>query len=399
MANSVITVSQLNFYIRSLLEADSRLALLRVSGEISNFKEHYSSGHLYFSLKDSGGAVRCVMFRANAARLKTPLKDGMKVVALGRVSVYERDGTYQLYAEDIIPDGEGDLYAKLEEIKKRLEAEGLFDLSRKQRLPKFPQKVAVITSDTGAAVRDIINVLSRRWPLADILLCPSLVQGKDAPESLISALDRAEDSAADLIIIGRGGGSIEDLWCFNDEGLARRISRCTKPVISAVGHETDFTICDFVSDMRAPTPSAAAEIAVPDITEISASVRGYEHLIEMRTSAAIRLCDAKLSKIEAMQPFRAPTSFITERRERETARLADLMKNTLDRKLGVCEKNFVGIAAKLDSLSPLKTMARGYAVADKNGKMVKSKTELAEGDIINLRLQDGTARCEVKEVE
>lgn len=399
MANSVITVSQLNFYIRSLIEADSRLALIRVSGEISNFKEHYSSGHLYFSLKDSGGAVRCVMFRANAARLKTPLKDGMNVVVLGRVSVYERDGSYQLYAEEIIPDGEGDLYLKLEEIKKRLEAEGLFDVSRKIRLPKFPERVAVITSDTGAAVRDIINVLSRRWPLADILLCPSLVQGKDAPPSLINALDIAENSDADVIIIGRGGGSIEDLWCFNDEALARRISRCTKPVISAVGHETDFTICDFVSDMRAPTPSAAAEIAVPDIAEIMASVRGYEHLIKMRTSAVVRLSEAKLSRIEALQVFRDPKAFITEKREREAANLIDKMKNTLDRRLAIYEKNFVGVAAKLDSLSPLKTMARGYAIADKGGKTVTSKTELAAGDIITLRFGDGKSLCEVKEVE
>ncbi len=399
MANSVITVSQLNFYIRSLLESDSRLALLRVSGEISNFKEHYSSGHLYFSLKDSGGVVRCVMFKANASRLKAPLKDGMKVVALGRVSVYERDGTYQLYAEDIIPEGAGDLYAKLEEIKKRLEAEGLFDVSRKFILPKFPKIIAVITSDTGAAVRDIINVLSRRWPLADILLCPSLVQGKDAPESLISALDIAEKSAADVIIIGRGGGSIEDLWCFNDEGLARRISRCTKPVISAVGHETDFTICDFVSDMRAPTPSAAAEIAVPDIAEITASVRGYEHLIKMRTSSAIHLYDAKLSRIETMQVFRDPKAFITEKCKREAARLLDRMKNTLDKRLVICEKNFVTVVARLESLSPLKTMARGYAVANKNGKTIRSKTELAAGDIINLRLKDGKVHCEVKEVE
>ncbi len=399
MANSVITVSQLNFYIRSLIEADSRLALVRVSGEISNFKEHYSSGHLYFSLKDSGGAVRCVMFRANAARLKAPLKDGMKVVILGRVSVYERDGSYQLYAEDIIPDGEGDLYLKLEEIKKSLEDEGLFDVSRKIRLPKFPRKVAVITSDTGAAVRDIINVLSRRWPLADILLCPSLVQGKDAPPSLIGALDIAENSDADLIIIGRGGGSIEDLWCFNDEALARRISRCTKPVISAVGHETDFTICDFVSDMRAPTPSAAAEIAVPDITEIMASVRGYEHLIKMRTGSAVRLYDAKLSKIEAMQVFRNPKAFITEKREREAANLIDKMKNILHRRLANYEKAFVGAAAKLDSLSPLKTMARGYAAIDKNGKTVRSKEELSAGDIITLRLHDGKSVCEVKEVE
>lgn len=400
MANSVITVGQLNLYIRSLIEGDSRLAYVRVSGEISNFKSHYSSGHLYFSLKDSVGSVRCVMFRSNAIRLKTPLSDGMKVVALGRVSVYERDGTYQIYVEDVIPDGEGDLMLALEKIKQKLETEGLFDISRKKRLPQFPQKIAVITSDTGAAVRDVFNVLSRRWPLSDIVLCPALVQGADAPRSLISAIDAAESKTdADVIIIGRGGGSIEDLWCFNDEALARRIAKCEIPVISAVGHETDFTICDFVSDMRAPTPSAAAEIVVPDIEEIKASVFGYENLIKMRVRSAVQYSEAKLDKIMAFSEFRDPVGFMIKSRKNELENTETKVKNLIEKNILQKEKEFSNIAVKIDSLSPLKTMARGYLAATKDGKTVNSKTAVSIGDSITLRFIDGKAECEVKEVE
>lgn len=400
MANSVITVSQLNLYIRSLIESDSRLALVRVSGEISNFKAHYSSGHLYFSLKDSGGVVRCVMFRSNAMRLKTALKDGMKVVCIGRVSVYERDGNYQLYAEDIIPDGEGDLMLALEKIKQRLEGEGLFDVSRKKRLPRFPKTVAVITSDTGAAVRDIINVLSRRWPLCEIKLCPALVQGADAPKSLIAALSLAEESSgADVIIIGRGGGSIEDLWCFNDEVLARRIAACTIPVISAVGHETDFTICDFVSDMRAPTPSAAAEIAVPDIEEIRASVNGYRHIVNMRVRNSVNLYTAQLERIENAAHLKEPSGFIIKPRKDSVDRAVQNMSSIFRRQFAEKQRCFAAVAAKIDALSPLKTMARGYLSATKDGRSITAKADIAAGDRITLRLKDGRAECEVKEVE
>ncbi len=400
MANTVITVSQLNLYIRSLIEGDSRLSLVRVSGEISNFKAHYSSGHLYFSLKDSGGSVRCVMFRSNAERVKMPLRDGMRVVLIGRVSVYERDGNYQIYAEDIVADGEGELMLALEKLKVKLEAEGIFDRERKKRLPRFPSTVAVITSDTGAAVRDIFNVLSRRWPLCDIKLAPALVQGAGAPESLISALDAVEEkSNADVIIIGRGGGSIEDLWCFNDEGLARRISACSIPVISAVGHETDFTICDFVSDMRAPTPSAAAEIAVPDIEEIRASVSGYRHLIRMRTEGALKLNRLRLEKITASAKLSALTESIVSSREDELRKTEEKIKVSLEKSLLKREKNFSAVAAKIDSLSPLKTMARGYLSVTKENKAVTQKDDIKAGDSIILRLIDGKAECEVKEVE
>ena len=400
MANNVITVGQLNLYIRSLIEGDSRLTFVRVSGEISNFKAHYSSGHLYFSLKDSIGSVRCVMFRSSAARLKTPLSDGMKVILIGRVSVYERDGNYQIYVEDVIPDGEGDLMLALEKIKQKLGAEGLFDAERKKKIPTFPKKIAVITSDTGAAVRDIFNVLSRRWPLCDIVLCPALVQGAQAAKSLISAINRVEkESDADLIIIGRGGGSIEDLWCFNDEALARRIAVCEIPVISAVGHETDFTVCDFVSDLRAPTPSAAAELAVPDIEEIKASVSGYESLVKMRVRSRVSLARAELGKIMASAEFRDPVGFMIKNRETFLEKTSNGLKNSFEKDILEKENSFSKLAVRIDSLSPLKTMARGYLSATKDGKTVSSKNSVAPGDKISLRFIDGKAECEVKEVE
>lgn len=392
-----ITVSQLNFYIRSLLEGDTRLSSVSVSGEISNFKLHYGSGHIYFTLKDSGGALKCVMFRANAARLRCQLKDGMKVLCRGRVSVYERDGTYQLYAEDITPDGEGDLMAALEKIKQSLEAQGLFDVSRKKRLPRFPKTIAVITSNTGAAVRDIINVLNRRWPLARVVLVPALVQGADAPKSLISALDRAESSSgADVIIIGRGGGSMEDLWCFNDEDLARRIAKCSIPVISAVGHETDFTICDFVSDMRAPTPSAAAEIAVPDIEEMRSAVSGLAHHIKTRTSDCLRTAELKMQKVGESEAFKNPYRFIAERRTERLKLLNISIKNNFHKLFTEKEKRFSVTAATIDSLSPLKIMARGFISVQTGEKSVRSVEDFAVGDILTLRLADGRAECEVK---
>ena len=400
MAGSVITVSQLNLYVRTLLESDSRLAFIRVQGEISNLKVHYSSGHIYFTLKDSGGALRCVMFKSNASRLKIALKDGMKIVCVGRISVYERDGAYQMYAEDIIPAGEGDLMIALEKIKQKLDAEGLFNVDTKKRLPLFPKTVAVITSDTGAAVRDIFNVLARRWPICDVILCPALVQGPEAPKSLISALDSVENhTVADVIIIGRGGGSIEDLWCFNDEALARRIADCNIPVISAVGHETDFTICDFVSDMRAPTPSAAAEIAVPDIEEMRASVAGYEQLLKMRILSVVNLNQARLEKISHSAVFRDPVSCITDTRLIQVKTKYTEMKNLFDKILFEKEKSFALATARIDSLSPLKIMSRGYLAASKDGKSIRSKKELSKGDMIELRLTDGQAVCEIKEVE
>ena len=265
MDNTAISVKQLNTYVKSLIESDTRLIGISVCGEVSNFKNHYSSGHWYFTLKDSDAQIRCVMFSSYAQKTPFEVKDGMRVIVRGRVSVYERDGQYQFYAESIRPDGEGDLAEAFNRLKEKLEKEGLFSADNKRPINRFPRKIAVLTSDTGAAVRDIINITSSRYPICDILLCPVQVQGSTAAESMINMLERVYClDGIDTIIIGRGGGSLEDLWAFNDEALARKIYESPIPVISAVGHETDFTICDFVADVRASTPSHAAQLAVPD---------------------------------------------------------------------------------------------------------------------------------------
>ena len=264
-----ITVRQLNLFVRSLLDGEPRLSDVAVIGEISNFKNHYSSGHWYFTLKDNDATVRCVMFKGNAQKVKFAPSDGMQVILRARASVYEKDGQFQLYAEEMLPAGDGGIALAFEQIKQKLASEGLFDEQNKRKLPAFPNRIAVVTSDTGAAVRDIINVITRRYPLCDIMLCPVAVQGEQAVPDMLDALERIYSlSSVDLIIIGRGGGSVEDLWAFNSEALARKIYESPIPVISAVGHETDFTICDFVSDLRAPTPSAAAELAVPDFKDL-----------------------------------------------------------------------------------------------------------------------------------
>ena len=390
-----VTVRQLNAYIKSLLEGDSRLACISVSGELSNFKCNFSSGHLYFVLKDESAAIKCVMFRGNASRLRFTPKDGMQVVCRGRISLYERDGAYQLYAEDMYPAGEGDLMAALERIKARLEAEGLFSADRKKPIPKFPKRVAVITSETGAAVRDIINVLGRRYPLCEVALCPAIVQGAAAPESLISALDTVSEKGADLVIIGRGGGSAEDLWCFNDEGLARRIAAMEIPVISAVGHETDFTVCDFVSDLRAPTPSAAAELAVPDIAELKSRIAICRSGITANLEKSLRLRENGLAAIMASPVFARPADTLLTKAALHLDSLATGLDGLMTDRFHIAEKGFLATAARLEAMSPLKTMLRGYAVVEKEGANVRSVGNLNKGDSITLRLADGKAECTV----
>ena len=398
MPMTVISVKQLNLYIKSLIEADSRLAYISLRGEISNYKSHFSSGHLYFTLKDESAAIKCVMFRGNASRVNFPLKDGMKVICSGRISVFERDGIYQLYAENIFPDGEGDLLAELEKTKAKLEGEGLFDASRKKRLPKFPKKVCVITSETGAAVQDIFNILTRRYPLCDILLIPAIVQGESAPKSLINALDMASGTDSDVIIIGRGGGSAEDLWCFNDELLARKISQTEIPVISAVGHETDFTICDFVADLRAPTPSAAAELAVPDINELKADIAHYEQIINQRVNQIIILNNDKFEKLVSSNIFTDPEEKIVGKRYLMLDCVRDRLESLASKTVMTRQADFSGVAARLDVLSPVKTLLRGYAVAEKNSKTIVSVKEIEAGEKLTLRFSDGTADCTIDSV-
>ncbi len=396
MSVNTVTVGQLNLYIKSLLEGDSKLSYISIVGEISNFKAHFASGHMYFTLKDDTAALKCVMFKGNAMRLRFVPKDGMKVVCSGRVSVYERDGAYQLYAENMVPDGEGDLMAKLEKIKQKLKNEGLFDAARKRPIPKFPKKVAVITSETGAAVRDIFNVLSRRYPLSDILLCPATVQGADAPASLISALDKVYKTDSDVIIIGRGGGSIEDLWCFNDEELARKIAASPIPVISAVGHETDFTVCDFVADLRAPTPSAAAELAVPDAALLADSIFRTQRNLKTTITEKIAYREKNLSLIRCSLIFSSPEDSIISKRSLTVDRLADRMKSQFDKIITKKENDFKNKLAFLDALSPVKTLMRGFVAAEKQGRIVSSVGQLTVGDSIKLRLSDGSADCTIQ---
>ena len=334
MQRQALSVRQLNLYVRSLLEGDVRLNDVLVAGELSNFKNHYASGHLYFTLKDNDAAIRCVMFRFNAARLKFEPRDGMAVILRGKVSVYEKDGQYQFYAEDMMPDGIGDIALAFEQIKEKLQNEGLFDEDSKRPIPKFPRRIAVVTSDTGAAVRDIMNILSRRWKPAQAVLCPVAVQGENAVPDMLNTLDRLYKlSGIDLIIIGRGGGSIEDLWAFNSEELARKIYEAPVPVISAVGHETDFTICDFVADLRAPTPSAAAELAVPDISEIENQLENFKIRLKGGLEAKYNYLKLRLDNCRDSAVLKNPQNYIIDRRteylDRVTERIFNKSKVTL----------------------------------------------------------------------
>ncbi|MBQ8532976.1 MAG: exodeoxyribonuclease VII large subunit [Clostridia bacterium] len=398
MLKSALTVRQLNLYVRSLIEGDARLSNVLVSGELSNFKNHYASGHLYFTLKDREASIRCVMFRSFAERIKFKPLDGLKVVLRGRVSIYEKDGQYQFYAEEMMPEGVGDIALGFEQVKAKLEAEGLFDQSTKRPLPKFPKRIAVVTSDTGAAVKDIMNILSRRWSLAEIVLCSVAVQGEQAVPEMLSALDRLYSlSGIDVIIIGRGGGSAEDLWAFNSEQLARKIYESPVPVISAVGHETDFTICDFVADLRAPTPSAAAELAVPNINEISSKLNRYENSLKSFLENKYQFSFARLEALLNAFCMKNPTDFIVGRSYERLDRLTDKLSQAANRTLDSADRSFVSLTARLDALSPLKVLSRGYAAVSKDNGTVSSVTQAQKGDILDVSLTDGTLICVVKD--
>ena len=398
MLKSALTVRQLNLYVRSLIEGDARLSNVLVSGELSNFKNHYASGHLYFTLKDREASIRCDMFRSFAERIKFKPLDGLKVVLRGRVSIYEKDGQYQFYAEEMLPEGVGDIALGFEQVKAKLETEGLFDQSTKRPLPKFPKRIAVVTSDTGAAVKDIMNILSRRWSLAEIVLCSVAVQGEQAVPEMLSALDRLYSlSGIDVIIIGRGGGSAEDLWAFNSEQLARKIYESPVPVISAVGHETDFTICDFVADLRAPTPSAAAELAVPDINEISSKLNRYENSLKSFLENKYQFSFARLEALLNAFCMKNPTDFIVGRSYERLDRLTDKLSQAANRTLDSADRSFVSLTARLDALSPLKVLSRGYAAVSKDNGTVSSVTQAQKGDILDVSLTDGTLICVVKD--
>ncbi len=395
----VISVSQLNRYVKSLLEGDRNLAAVHISGEISNFTHHYKSGHLYMSLKDENATVKAVMFKGHASKLVFRPEDGMRVIVKARVSLYENTGAFQIYIEEMQPDGVGALQIAFEQLKKKLAAEGLFDDSRKRPLPPYPQRVGIITSPTGAAVRDMFNVLGRRYPLAQVVFCPVLVQGEGAAPSLVDAIRRFNESgAADVLIVGRGGGSIEDLWAFNEESVARAVAASAIPVISAVGHETDFTICDFVADLRAPTPSAAAELAVPDARRLEAMVTAAGERLESAARQQVTAAGQRLQLLQSKRCLSAP-QYYTEEQAMRLDYLTRRFASAAKQPLGVADRRLAAAASKLDALSPLKVLGRGYAIGyDAGGQVLDSVRKVTPGDVVSLRLADGTLCCQVTEI-
>ena len=391
-----LSVSEINEFIKRVIDAVPQLSSLSIQGEISNFKNHYGSGHFYFTLKDSASSVRCVMFKSYAQRVKFAPEDGMKVTVRGRISVFPRDGQYQVYCESMEPLGVGALFAAYEQLKKKLAAEGLFSESAKRPLPPFPGTVGVVTSATGAAVRDIINISSRRYPAAGLLIYPALVQGDGAVESIIAGIKYFnETNSADVIIIGRGGGSIEDLWAFNSEELAREIYRSKIPIISAVGHETDFTIADFVADVRAPTPSAAAEIALPDEAEVR------NRLLQLRARGTSAVINAVRSGREAVRRLSSsryladPAAYI-EDRALMLDRLADRLASSAKRAHDTKREKLSSVSALLNSLSPLAVLKRGYGVArSADGKILTDTKKLRAGDTVDVSLSEGSFKAEI----
>lgn len=397
---NVMTVTQLNNCIKTIIDGTDFLANVYIKGEISNFTNHYKTGHFYFTLKDEGSLLKAVMFRGSAVKLPFIPENGMKVVCHGRISSFVRDGAYQLYADGMEPDGIGSLYFAFEQLKKKLEAEGLFAESRKKPLPKIPTRIGIITSPTGAAIRDMINILGRRFPYAKIILYPALVQGSDAPPQLIAGIEHFNRARnVDVIIIGRGGGSIEDLWAFNDEGLARTVAASALPVISAVGHETDFTICDFVADRRAPTPSAAAELAVPETAELQRKIGNIVGRMELLLSRQITQKRQTLRFLSESRAMTNPAAMLDERRM-NLVYLGEKLDRAIEVDLAARRNSLAQAAGKLDALNPLAILTRGYsAVFDGEGRVVSRARQLLPGDRITLRLTDGTAAATVTETK
>lgn len=391
---SVLSVSQLNRYIKSLIEGDENLRMVFVVGEISNFTNH-RSGHFYMTIKDETAAVRAVMFSSSNRHLRFMPENGMNVIIRGRVSVFERDGQYQLYIDDMQTDGLGALNAAYEQLKKKLEAEGLFAQEKKRAIPKYPQRIGVVTSPTGAAVRDIFNVLSRRFPACTAVICPVEVQGERAASQIAGAIKLFnERKAADVLIVGRGGGSIEDLWAFNEEIVVRAVAQSGIPVISAVGHETDFTICDFASDLRAPTPSAAAELAVPDFAEQQDYINSLKYTCLYNLKTRMNESRSVLKNVDSRMMLLTPSMQIFNSRQNLDRLFSDAavnVKNLLASK----RSGFAELCARADALSPLKILSRGYCVTYKNGTILKTTQEVELGDFVDIRLSDAVLKCEV----
>lgn len=395
---NVLTVTQVNTYIKALLDESAPLRNIYISGEISNFTHYYRTGHLYFTLKDESSQLKAVMFSSNASRLRFQAENGMKVICRGRISVYSKSGEYQLYVDDMQPDGVGALSLAFEQLKKKLSQEGLFDETHKKPIPPFPSKIGVATSNIGAAVEDIKNITARRYPLAEIIICPTVVQGENAPADIVRSIKMLDGfDGIDVIILGRGGGSAEDLWAFNSEEVARAVFACETPIVSAVGHETDFTICDFVSDLRAPTPSAAAELVCPDINKLYSDLSVKKNALDFYITNRIETLEQDLCDITQNGAFADAESFFAayqDNLEVLSERLNDAFSFTIDDK----ENKFLNASARLEALSPLSVLMRGYCVASKNGKAVKSKNDIKKDDELTLRFADGRVDISVGEV-
>lgn len=391
----VLSVSQINFYIKSIIENDGSLQFVLVTGEISNLTVHQRSGHIYLSLKDSNSVISAVMFAGNARQLRFRLENGMKVICRGRISVYEPSGRYQLYIEDMQPDGVGALTLAFEQLKKSLAQKGLFDNAHKKPLPKFPKTIGVITSPTGAAVQDITNIIRRRFPSADIVLAPVLVQGESAPEQLVRAVNKfSESKIADVVIIGRGGGSAEDLWAFNDEQLAYAVYNCETPIISGVGHETDFTVCDFVADVRASTPSAAAELAVPDRQELMSYYFKQKQYISAMLDRKIKTAQLRLENQQRRISASSP-KLKAEQLEKQLSAKSEKLTRFMNIYISNKENKLIAAKGKLDGLNPLNVLNRGYAIAEKDEKIITSSKQLKDGDDFTVILSDGKINAKV----
>lgn len=394
-ADMAITVSDLNKYMKEKIAEDEYLNNILIKGEISNFKNHYT-GHMYFTLKDEKSLIKCIMFKSYATKLTFMPKDGMKVMILGSVSVFERDGVYQIYARAMEEDGLGDLYTKYQELKKRLEQQGLFEEEHKMKIPMMPRVIGVLTSQTGSVIRDIINVSTRRNPNVYIRLLPVPVQGEGAAEKISNGIEYMnKNKLADVLILARGGGSLEDLWPFNEEIVAHSIYNSEIPIISAVGHETDFTIADFVADLRAPTPSAAAELAVPDIYEVKRKIETYQDRLRNSLIKKLELMNLRYEKCMSSSVFKEPLRKIND----NYIKLDNCIKqieNSIKVKHEKEKTKYIELIAKLDALSPLKTLYRGYSITEKKNKVIKSKEELKTNDLIEIRFIDGKKEAIVK---
>ena len=399
MAQQILSITQINEYIRTMMDGDRLLCGVAIRGEISNYKV-YPSGHHYFTLKDNSAALKCVMFRGNAVKLRFRPDNGMQVVAMGKISVYPRDGAYQLYCTGLILDGVGDLYAAFEQLKTKLAAEGLFDPAHKKSIPQFPKTIGIVTSSAGAAVHDMLRILNKRFPLTKVRLLPVRVQGAEAPEEITAAIGYANHhKLADLLIVGRGGGSIEDLWAFNDERVAYAIYRSQIPVISAVGHEPDVTISDFVADLRAATPSNAAELAVPDQDALQQMLDTMSTAMATALQRQLKSSQQRLKMLSDSAALQSPQGYLEQR-----SKSVELLKNRMiAAQTAVLSRHnqcYLTLAAKLDALSPLKVLTRGYAmVQNKDSQVIRSVTQTSVGDAIRITLRDGTVNATVSQVK